>query len=134
MEDRKVVETLFIRRAIEVTTEDIDDILCGSLEGGSTFWCDRVEVVGIYLGEYASEQISRGGKLRFHVYEPFDDENTEWYELDQEKFLHGLQEWLNNYTHVDNCLSESQLDCGMLDAGMADSIIQYALFDEEIFG
>ena len=134
MEDRKVVETLFIRRAIEVTTEDIDDILCGSLEGGSTFWCDSVEVVGSYLGEYASEQISRGGKLRFHVYEPFDDENTEWYELDQEKFLHGLQEWLNNYAYVDNCLSDGQLDCGMIDAGMADSIIQYALFDEEIFG
>ncbi len=134
MEDRKVVETLFIRRAIEVTTEDIDDILCGSLEGGSTFWCDRVEVVGSYLGEYASEQISRGGKLRFHVYEPFDDENTEWYELDQSKFLHGFEKWLNNYAHADNCLSEGQLDCGMIDAGMADSIIQYALFDEEIFG
>lgn len=134
MEERKVVETLLIKRSVEVTTEDIDDILCGSLEGGSNYWCDEVEVVGEYLGEYASEQISRGGKLRFHVNEPFDDEGTEWYELDQEKFLHGLQEWLNNYVHVDDCVYEGQLDCGMIDAGMADSIIQYALFEEIVYG
>lgn len=135
MEERKVVETLLIKRSVEVTTEDIDDILCGSLEGGSSYWCDEVEVVGEYLGEYASEQISRGGKLKFHVFEPFDDSDTEVYELDQKKFLNGLQKWLNNYTHVDDCLfEEGQLDCGMIDAGMADSIIQYALFGDEIYG
>jgi len=134
MEEKRVVETLFIKMPVEVTTEDIDDILCGSMEGGSNFWCDEVEVIGEYLGEYASEQISGGGKLRFHVNEPFDDEDTEWYELDQEKFLHGLQKWLNNYAHVDDCLFEGRLDCGMIDAGMADSIIQYALFGDVIYG
>ena len=134
MEKRKVVETLFIRKSVEVTAEDIDDILCGSMEGGSNYWCDCVEVIGDYLGEYASEQISRGGKLRFHVDEPFDDDDTEWYEMDQEKFLHGLQEWLNNYDDVCSCLCENELDCGQIDAGMADSIVQYALFGEEVFG
>lgn len=134
MEKRKVVETLFIRESVEVTEEDIDDILCGSMEGGSTYWCDRVEVIGEYLGEYASEQISRGGKLRFHVEDPFDDEDTEWYEMDKEKFLHGLQEWLNSYPDVRLCLDGNTLDCGQIDAGMADSIVQYALFGEEVFG
>lgn len=37
MEKRKVVETLFIRKSVEVTAEDIDDILCGSMEGGSNY-------------------------------------------------------------------------------------------------
>lgn len=134
MEERKVVETLFIRKAVEVAVEDIDDILCGAMEGGSNYWCDRVDVIGDYLGEYASEQIGRGGKLRFHVKEPFDDESTEWYEMDREKFLHGLQEWLNSYPDISSFLYKNELDCGQIDAGMADSIVQYALFDEEIFG
>ena len=134
MVERKVVETLFIRKSVEVTSEDIDDILCGAMEGGINYWCDRVEVMGNYLGRYASEQISRGGKLRFHVEEPFDDEDTEWYEMDQEKFLHGLQEWLNNYTDVSSCLYKGGLDCGQIDGPMADSIVQYALFGEEVFG
>ena len=134
MGERKEVETLFIRKAIEVTAEDIDDILCGSLEGGSTYWCDRVKVIGGYLGEYASEQISRGGKLKFHVDEPFDESDTEWYELDKEKFLVGLQKWLNDYSDVGRVLYKNKLDCAEIDAGMADSIVQFALFGEEIYG
>lgn len=101
---------LLITKAVEVTVEDIDDILCGSLEGGSTYWCDEVVVVGEYLGKYASEQISRGGILSFHVMDPFDEEDTQWYELDQEKFLNGLQEWLNRYPDVKECLNGSELD------------------------
>ena len=90
MEEKKIVETLFVRRSVNVSEQDIDDILCTAFEGGITYWCDSVRVVGNYLGKYASDQISRGGKLKFHVEEPFDNEETEWYEMDQEKFLHGL--------------------------------------------
>ena len=125
---------VIIHKEIEVTAEDIDDILCGSLEGGGTHWCDRVEVIGEYLGEYASEQISRGGKLKFHVMEPFDESDTEWYELDKEKFLVGLQKWLNDYSDVGRVLYKNKLDCAEIDAGMADSIVQFALFGEEIYG
>lgn len=57
---------------IKLTEEDIDDIMCGALEGGVTaIWCGKVEVCGDYLGKYASEQISRGGELLF--YETEDD-------------------------------------------------------------
>ena len=125
---------VIIHKEIEVTAEDIDDILCASLEGGSTHWCYRVEVIGEYLGEYASEQISRGGKLKFHVMEPFDESDTEWYELDKEKFLVGLQKWLNDYSDVGRVLYKNKLDCAEIDAGMADSIVQFALFGEEIYG
>lgn len=136
MEEQKKEQrkTIKVELEVMVTAEDIDDILCGSMEGGSNYWCDRVEVIGDYLGKYASEQISRGGKLRFHVDEPFDDEDTEWYEMDQEKFLHGFQEWLNNYPDVSSCLHKNELDCGQIDAGMADSIVQYAIFGEVMFG
>ena len=64
--------TVSVTLEIVLTQEDIDDIMCGALEGGITYWCDEAKVVGDYLGEYGSEQIARGGKLRLHLPEPFD--------------------------------------------------------------
>ena len=43
---------------VNVSQEDIDDIVTIALEGGINYWCRKAEVVGDYLGEYASEQIS----------------------------------------------------------------------------
>lgn len=48
------------------------------------------------MAKYASEQISRGGTLKVHVTEPFDEQDTEWYELDIEKFIQGFRLWLEN--------------------------------------
>lgn len=59
--------TVSVTLEIVLTQEDIDDIMCGALEGGITYWCDEAKVVGDYLGEYGSEQIARGGKLRLHL-------------------------------------------------------------------
>ena len=71
---------------VRLTKQDVDDIMVSALEGGICYWSDCAEVVGCCLSEYASGQISRGGKLKIHVDEPFDEANTEWYELDMEKF------------------------------------------------
>ena len=46
-----------------LSDEDIDDIMSAALDGGITYWCCKAKVVGKYLGEYASEQIARGGVL-----------------------------------------------------------------------
>lgn len=46
-----------------VTDEDIDDIMVSALEGGINHWCAEAKVQGEYLGEFASDQISRGGTL-----------------------------------------------------------------------
>ena len=54
-----------VRAQIEVnlSQQDIDDIMVTALEGGINYWCRRAKVVGEYLGEAASDQISRGGSL-----------------------------------------------------------------------
>ena len=126
---------------VTVTDEDIDDIMSCALEGGINYWCDGIKVVGEYLGEYGSEQIARGGKLKVHLEEPFDDEDTETYELDKEKFLKGVEMYIKNPdkpyeivcfdTDVDGDLT---IDTCMVDADVADMIIQYALFGEIVFG
>ncbi len=51
-----------IKKTFNITDEQLDDIMCTALEGGITYWCDEAKVVGDYLGEYAHEQIARGGQ------------------------------------------------------------------------
>ena len=117
-----------------ISNEDIDDIVCTALEGGIGYWCYRAEVVGEYLGEYASDQISRGGTLKLH-----DAESDDVWSLDKTKLLNGISlaitngflleyEWAkfeNEIITIDTC---------QIDAEVADAIIQYALFDELVFG
>ena len=68
----KEYEEIKAEISVRISTEDIDDIVTTALEGGICYWCRRAEVKGKYLGEFASEQISRGGVLVLH-----DSERTE---------------------------------------------------------
>jgi len=111
-----------------ISNEDIDDIMSAALDGGITYWCGKAEVVGDYLGEYASEQISRRGALKL-----FDLESDDVWELTFEKFMTGLRLWIENerpYMVIEGI----KLDTGSIDALAADAIIQYALFNDIVFG
>ena len=107
---------------INVTQEDVDDIVATALEGGINYWCRKAEVVGDYLGEYASEQISRGGTLKL-----YDSEEDEVYELTRDKLYEGVNS-------VGCSTGEYGLDCCMVDAVVADMIIQYAVMGEIVYG
>ena len=115
--------TVSVTLEIVLTQEDIDDIMCGALEGGITYWCDEAKVVGDYLGEYGSEQIARG--------------ETEYYELDLEKFKKGVELWAITPVGC-NCLEQMdgkiRFDTCNADAIVCDAIIQYALFGTVVFG
>lgn len=111
-----------------VSDEDIDDIMSAALDGGVTYWCGRAEVVGEYLGEYASEQISRGGALKLH-----DIEGDGVFELTLDKFLVGLRLWIENERAFE-LTSAGRLDVGQIDAVAADTIVQYALFNDIVYG
>lgn len=134
METEKTFE---IRTKITVylTQQDIDDIMVSAFEGGINYWCRRVVVQGDYLGKYASDQISRGGKLAVWLDEPFEDDKT-CYVLDRDKFLAGFKLWIesdgDSYDAIDH--SDGSVDCGQIDAICADEIVQYALFGEVVFG
>lgn len=124
-------EIVKVELQIALSQEDIDDIMCGALEGGITYWCYKTEVVGAYLGEYVSEQIARGGILKLH-----DCEAGEVYELDKAKFLKGIELWAkdpvgcNCLEHIDNKL---RIDTCNADAVVCDAIIQYAIFGDVIY-
>lgn len=115
----------------KVTQEDVDDIMSAALD--SHFlqsWRSEVNVVGRYLGEYASEQISRGGELWF-----YDIEDESYYGLTLDKFQKGLEMYLTeNNSIVNRNGTDVTLDVTMIDEVSADMIIQYALFGEIVYG
>ena len=117
-----------IKYEVTYTQQDIDDILCSALEGGITYWCGEAEVVGEHLGDFASDQISRGGILKL-----YDNEDDACYELTLEKFQKGLQKFLEE--RGKEVIDEhGALDTTELDANDADLIVQYALFGEVVYG
>ena len=118
-----------IKMNLKLTEEDIDDIMCAALEGGISYWCRKAEVVDEYLGEYASEQIARGGTLKL-----YDAEEDEVYELTLEKLLHGFEFWVIGGYDTYGAVSNGEVDTMEIDAEKADQIVQLALFDEIIYG
>ena len=117
-----------IEMNVNLTQQDIDDIMVTALEGGVNHWCGRAEVVGEMLGNYASEQISRGGSLILH-----DAESPDKWELTREKFLKGVELFFkeSHWITVDDF---TLVDLGCMDAPDADCIIQYALFGRLVCG
>ena len=123
------------RVVAKLTPQDIDDIMVSALEGGVCIcWCNRVSVDGEFLGKYASDQISRGGEITFHVSDP--DIRPNHQKLNLMKILDGFALWPKNggdcYNAVDS--SSGSVDCGLIDAICADEIVQYVLFGELVFG
>lgn len=129
MDDNKVFHVFAIKN-IEITMQDIDDIMVCALEGGITYWCRKAEVVGEYLGEYASEQIARNGTLKL-----YDAEEDEVYELTLDKLLKGIRQAIEGNYYVEyEWFTATALDAYQIDANVADTIVQLALFDEIVFG
>ena len=113
---------------VNLTQQDIDDIKVTALEGGINYWCGRAEVVGEMLGDYASEQISRGGSLILH-----DAESPDKWELTRDMFLKGVELYFKE-SHWITVEDYAFVDLGGMDAEDADCIIQYALFGKLVFG
>lgn len=118
---------------VRVTRQDVDDILVSALEGGINGWCRKAEVVeDTYYGEWASEQVSRGGSLRL-----YDKIEPSRLILTLEDFLYGLQLWAHDCA-PEYCFRKPGsvwfLECGMIDAIQADIIVQMAVFGELVYG
>lgn len=116
---------------VTINQEDVDDIMSAALDSYYLqSWCSEVNVVGRYLGEYASEQISRGGEIWF-----YDIEDESYYGLTLDNFQKGLEMYLSeNDPVVDANGTDAIIDVTMIDEVAADMIIQYALFGEIVYG
>lgn len=117
-------------RTVIVTQEDIDEIMVLALEGGINYWCNEAEVAeDEYYGEFASEQVSRGGSLKLH-----DSEIDRTCTLTLDKFIKGVQLAIAEGYGSDWLGDDARLDTGMMDGEAADIIVQMALFGEVVYG
>lgn len=113
---------------VRPTVDDIDCIMSSALDAIG-YWCKEAKVDGDYLGEYASEQIARGGRLMLQ-----DAEENASYMLDLEKLAQGLRIWLEKgYDHYGAVSADGKVDTCKIDGDAADSIMQLALFGEIVF-
>ena len=129
--DKKTIHEIRVDSRIgKLSNQDIDDILSASFDGGITSdWCRKVEVVGDYLGEYSSEQISRGGKLKFFIYD-----EKERPILTLEKFLRGMELALSQGYGENWFDDEGTFDSVFcFDAIQGDIAVQFALFGEVVY-
>ena len=122
---------------IKVTEEDIEDIMCTALEGGIGYLAcldnTEKEFVDAPKDEPYSETcakiILRGGEIRLIC-----EEDNESYYLNLNKFLTGIQLWIDGGYDMYGAVDGDELDCGSIDSECADCIIQLALFDDIVYG
>ena len=121
----------------EFSNEEINDLVSCALEGGINYWCMRATPLkskedGMYVGvskedqfniNFASDVISYGGSLKL-----FDAESSDTWILNIEKLLKGIKMYCEqNQISPSNMMED-------YDADTVDNIIQYALFNEIVFG
>lgn len=112
---------------MKITNEEINDLVVCALEGGINYWCSKVEITKepTKKYEFASDVISIGGVLTLQE----EDHNGDKHELTKEKFLKGVEKAIEHYEYED---VEDLFDNH--DAETADVIIQFALFNEIVYG
>ena len=115
---------------LEVSGDEIDNILMLALDGGISYWCDKAEIKDHdHRGcVYASQTVSRGAALLLH-----DEVEDVVMELDREKVLNGLA----RYIASDLCrgieIKDRQVSTYCLGIFDADIIIKVALFGKIMY-
>ena len=112
---------------VDVTEEDISDIMTTALEGGITYWCSRIETTGAHSELSIEERLAKGESLTLH-----DMKSEKPYTLTCAALLNGLRLFLNDIPR--SCVYNGKLDTSEIDADDADSIIQLAVFGRIVYG
>lgn len=121
-------EKFDIGNGITITEEGITDIVSTALEVGIYYWCEKVEVKGELLGEYESDQICKGGTLILY------DIDSKKHELTREKLFKGIVMYIESPDSAYGIVEDNEIDTWNVDALVADMIIQFAIFEEIIYG
>ena len=127
---------------VELSVQDMIDLLCTAFEGGVNYWVTSILGEGGDTGklpegrtkiEHEYEWLAVGGSLKIG----YDDEERLYRYLDQDKLQKGLQQWIYRNSvqvYYDGALRDTALDLCNIHAGDADEIVQFALFGKLVFG
>jgi len=126
----KVVGTVLV--SIQITEDDIANIIITSFEGGSNYWMgvdNRTEEwkgkpKGEPLSTWATKLLLEGKSIKF--FDVHGEDNSDNWVLTLEKLLGGIE--LNAINRPNHADKENW------DAADADCIVQYALFKVIVYG
>jgi len=114
----------------KLSIEMIDDLMTTAFEGGINYWCKKVKIIDFppnmnvnLTNLFASTLLANGGLVRLYDAES----NDEWI-LNRPMIIKGIEMYCNK----NSVTPEYMYD--MHDADTADEIVQYAVFNELIFG
>lgn len=121
---------------IDITVQEMDDIISTALEGGITYWCCEAYPLALKHTnkwpegvEWASQCLSRGYDIVLVDAEE-DDENgiPVEYILTLDDMIRGIQMFCEIHGKHYNILRDDY------DASDADCMVQYALFGDLVYG
>ena len=127
-----------VYKVVNVTEEDIDDIMCSAFEGGIGYWAcldntsEEFENAPDYesYSETCTKILLKGGAVKL-----IDNEDWKLYTLNLNRLLYGIVRWVEIGGDVYGAVrKDGSLDCGNIDSECADCIIQLALFGEIVYG
>jgi hypothetical protein len=132
--DKKVVGHIDFR--VEITSQDIDDIMSAALEGGINYWCCEAYPYGYNDGkqwpegiDYTSQCLSRGYDIALVDAEENDENGVPvQYMLTLSALIRGIQMFCDIHEEGKNMIHPDY------DASAADCIVQYALFGKLVYG
>ena len=111
----------------EITEEFIADVLNTAFSGGSTYWIEDIKNTSDKpKSHYFSKSVAQGDTL-----EITDNEDYRIYKLDKNIFAEGYRRY------VEFCLKRKMTvyyDPSDIDSIEADMILQFAIFNEIVFG
>jgi len=114
-----------IETIVEVTDEQINDVVAAALEGGISYWCDQAKT-DVDMGDSRlSEMLTKGAEISLNDMEQSNPETNHqtygvWRTLTLDNLLKALGEMRFNFDDYD--------------AGDADAVVQQAIFGEVIYG
>ena len=112
-----------------LTQEMVGDILCTAFEGGITYWAESQEPSEWPDGaEWSHETLPRGATIKITLHEPHDEADTKSYTLTLPAFEQGIRRAAQHMGESIERFYENH------DAVGADIAVQFALFDEIVYG
>jgi len=125
--------TMKIELEVKYDDQFLEDVIVIALEGGSNYWIECIKVKdfensnpkNVPLSEWIFNQLKNDKIIVIYL------EHDQRAYLTMRKLKYGIKKYFSDSSKLIGGLT---LDAGDYDADMADCVLQYAVFDELVYG